>query len=371
MIALQMSGIVDSTQRSIEPVQQRFNAMRDKQADCSPQVAQGFQVKIADAEVSKVQMATGFDDWLSSQGCWLRGRQLIWATGVVEVGNYRGLLNGEFDVTQLTLGVERPDGVSTVRGLSVGFGTTDTVLSYQSAESHAKAVTIQTYRNRAMADHNWSRWLLGITWLNFELERTVTQERLNGRRDGLQLFGHFEYENRVKPVGDSNLSLLGNVHSSLLALGSMRESGGEAALSISPQTAWHIGGEIGLKLDSTSQWHRWLVKPSVSTLILVDYRDGSRYRFDEAVSGNSWEASYTPSIVTGWDMQLGIRAKSGRSDWGVDLAHGLDETRRRSRVQATYQRHLLDDAGLLSWSLGHSDRLPTGLSARFGFTTSF
>ena len=371
IVSIQTSGVVDAAQRSIEPVQQRLISMRETQVDCGPQVAQGFQLKVADAHVSKAQMAIGFNDWLSSQGCWLLGKQVLWATGVIEVGEFRGPLDGEFDVAQLALGIERRGATDGVRGFSVGLGTTETTISDQSAVSQANAVNFQMYRSRSMAEFDWLHWMLGAAWLNLESERSVTQERLVGQRDGLQLFGHVGYEKRLKTFSHTELSLLATADGAFASLGPMRETGSVNAIDVSSQTAWHLGSEIGLKVNTKRRWDQWLVAPSLSTLVLVDYRHGSRYRLNEIASGNSWEASYTPSIVTGWDLQLGLSATSGRSDWSIDLTHGLDETRRRSRMQATYRRRVLDQSGILSWSLGQTDDLSAGLSTQVGFTTPF
>ena len=368
---LQTSEMVDAVQRSIEPVQQRLIAMQENQAVCSPQVAQGFQLKVSNDHISKAKMASGLDDWLQSQGCWLFGKDVLWATGVIEVGDLRGPLDGEFDVTQLALGVERREGTDGVRGFSVGFGTTDTTIAHQSAVSQANSVAVQIYRNQSTAHFDWLRWMIGAAWLTLESERQVTDTPLVGRRNGFQFFGHLGYEKRLNTFTGTELTLVANTDGSFAALSPMRETGSEEAITVSSQTAWHVGGEVGLKIDTERRWDRWLVNPHLSTLLLVDYRHGSRYHLDEVASGNSWEATYTPNIVTGWDMQLGVHAKSGRSDWSIDLTHGLDETRRRSRMQATYRRHLLDQAGIVSWSLGQNDERSAGLSTQVGFTTPF
>jgi hypothetical protein len=371
IVNLQTSEMVDAVQRSIEPVQQRLIAMQENQAVCSPQVAQGFQLKVSNDHISKAKMASGLDDWLQSQGCWLFGTDVLWATGVIEVGDLRGPFDGEFDVTQLALGVERREGTHGVRGFSVGFGTTDTTIAHQSAVSQANSVAVQIYRNQSTAHFDWLRWMFGAAWLTLESERKVTDTTLVGRRDGFQFFGHLGYEKRLNTFTGTELRLVANTDGSFAALSPMRETGSEEAITVSAQTAWHVGGEVGLKIDTERRWDRWLLNPHLSTLLLIDYRHGSRYRLDEVASGNSWEATYTPNIVTGWDMQLGLHAKSGRSDWSIDLTHGLDETRRRSRMQATYRRHLLDQAGIVSWSLGQNDELSAGLSTQIGFSSPF
>ena len=265
-----------------------------------------------------------------------KGNWFYWSEGQVSIGDIGASLNSskkEINTSGITFGADKKVSENKFYGYALQLGKDSTDVGSSAALLETDNYSLVFYGTLPHEDGRFLDAALGLSALKTNHTRTKDSIKLNGSRNGKQIFGSIKL-NKIYQKNEINFNPTARIDLGFTELSTFQESGSIAALIYNKHQIPKGLASIGMQIDNTKTFSNGnVLKPMVGLDYISDFSPStntnvsyvSKPNTDYFVTiGNESTHNYRAglgfdlSTVTGWSVILNYERQnangSGHSD---------------------------------------------------------
>ena len=216
-----------------------------------------------------------------------------WSTGTIKVSKIGDSLSASSEKTDgqgIAFGIDKKLDNNDLVGAAIQFSQSDTDIGTNGTGFESESINLSIYGTRPYNENNFIEGLIGIGFIESDLNRVRETNILIGSRNATQLFGSFNYGKTIDR-GDFNLTPTARIDLGYTELESYSETGVDP-LSYDKQSMENGILSLGLEMSNIIKFNDDELKPFGSIEYGLDFSSSSDAKM-HYVSDSSTVYTYT------------------------------------------------------------------------------
>ena len=311
--AAQILSVHNIAKDAMSSVNRRLDTLRGMSSSTTDNISmQGIRLRLkADSDVLSAINKTGALRWMNPSGAIFNNGWAIWSAGDITVGKTDN--HADFNISSVSLGVDKRFTPHVAAGLSVRAGKDDTDIGASGTKDHLDSdfMSYSIYGSYALENDVFAQAAMGVSLIDASSRRLTSGSELLGNRDIDQYYVTTSLSKRFKFKSASILPYA-SLDTSYSRLSSYEETGSTEALYYHRQTNTSFAGKLGLKGHYTLQGDHHSLKTSFNFNYQQDLKSNSDMRVNyvdkpQYVYADTFQGSAKQSFLSGMGLAWGYK----------------------------------------------------------------